>query len=120
MAVTMRTNPTIIVHSDEDPDNDNTRWGSIAHDNTTFVIDSGSDNITLDDSTTVAGDLTLGDNEVGTEFGAFWYNGTETVMETLRNSRGISGVLKPKKSKAFLGPEKCKTFFLGTTTISNL
>ena len=49
MAVTMKSNPTIFMHSDQDPDNDNTRWGSIAHDNVSMVIDSGSDNIKAKD-----------------------------------------------------------------------
>ncbi|MBN1645370.1 hypothetical protein JW851_05045, partial [Candidatus Woesearchaeota archaeon] len=78
-----QTNPTIFVQSNEDPDNDNTKWGSVSHDNTSFVIDSGSDNITLDDSTNVAGDLSLGDNQVGTELLVIEDNGTHVVIDSV-------------------------------------
>jgi len=54
-----------------------------------MVIDSGSDNITLDDSTNVAGNLELGDNQVGTDAGRMCYNGTQTVWEGYSNNGSL-------------------------------
>jgi len=79
--VPAQSNPKLFMFSNEDPDNDNTRWGSISHDNTSFVIDSGSDNITLDDTTNVAGNLNLGDNELGEDKFRICYNGTQTILD---------------------------------------
>ena len=80
MAAAMKTNPTIFIQSAEDPDNDNTRWGSISHDNVSMIIDSGSDNITLDDDTFISGDAVLGDNQVGEDVFSVEFNGTVTVL----------------------------------------
>lgn len=41
------TDPTLFIHSVTDPDSDNTQWGSLAHDQTDFVITSGVGKVRL-------------------------------------------------------------------------
>ncbi|MCK5059928.1 MAG: DUF5011 domain-containing protein, partial [Candidatus Pacebacteria bacterium] len=53
-----QTNPTLYVHSDTNPDTDNTQWLSFSHDQTDAVIDWGKGNLSLASSTattTIAG-----------------------------------------------------------------
>ncbi len=79
-----QTNPTLFVQSLEDPDANNDRWISVSHDNTTGVIDSGYGNVTIQDTTTVEGDLEIADNQIGTTVIDIYDNGTKTVFSTTR------------------------------------
>ena len=40
-------NPTLYIQSDTNPDTNNTQWGSLAHDQTDFVVSSGAGDISL-------------------------------------------------------------------------
>ena len=51
------TNPTLYVHSDTNPDTNNTQWGSLAHDQTDLVVSTGLGNVNL----TPAGELLVVD-----------------------------------------------------------
>jgi len=44
----LQTNPTVFIHSATDPDTDNTQWGSLAHDQTNFVIGNGKGRTVID------------------------------------------------------------------------
>jgi len=51
------TNPTMFIHSDTDPDSDNTQWGSFAHDQTDFQIGTGKGDLVV---TSAGGALEIG------------------------------------------------------------
>jgi hypothetical protein len=51
----VQTNPTLFVHSDKDPDTDNTEWISLTHDQTNAVINWGSGLLSL-----LGGDVGIG------------------------------------------------------------
>ena len=40
-----QSNPTVFVHSATNPDTNNTQWGSLAHDQTDFVIATGTGDV---------------------------------------------------------------------------
>ncbi len=80
-----QTNPTIFVHSTVDPDSDNTKWGLVTHDNTTMLIDAGDNMITLNDNTTIKGDLVVGEEGLGATLVDMYDNSTEFVIEAVHN-----------------------------------
>ena len=43
----VETNPTVFFHSATDPDSDNTEWGSITHDVTNLVLNTGSGGVDI-------------------------------------------------------------------------
>lgn len=53
----VQSNPTIFIHSDTDPDSDNTQWMSLYHDTTSGMIDTGTGLLTLVDDTLVGSNL---------------------------------------------------------------
>jgi len=75
-------NPTFFIHSVTDPDVNNTQWGSLSHDTESVVIDSGTDNIILDDTTRVSGDIESGDT-VGQDAFQLQYNGSHVVFDSV-------------------------------------
>jgi len=70
------TNPTLFIHSDTDPDTDNTEWISISHDTTSGVIDSGDD---LTFSTTGTARMTISGSTTTTLGTHVVSNSTETL-----------------------------------------
>lgn len=43
----VQTNPTLFIHSETNPDTDNTQWGSLYHDQTDFRLDVGSGSLVV-------------------------------------------------------------------------
>ncbi|NIQ92433.1 MAG: hypothetical protein GWN93_27010 [Deltaproteobacteria bacterium] len=50
---------TIFLHSNTDPDTDNTQWGSLTHDKSNFVLAAGTGGVKIDDDGIVSNDLTV-------------------------------------------------------------
>lgn len=88
-----QSNPTLFVQSETNPDTNNTQWGSISHDTSSVVIDSGSDSIVLDDTTHIAGDAVIGDNQVGTT--AFTINDDGTYVRLDAQSNKNIKIITP-------------------------
>lgn len=60
------TNPTLFIHSNTDPDTDNTQWLSLSHDKTNANIQSGKGNINLNNPITIADKTLLATPVAGT------------------------------------------------------
>ncbi len=80
-----QTNPTIFVQSAETPASSTTKWGLVTHDNTTMLIDAGDNMITLNDNTTIKGDLVVGEEGLGNLLVDMYDNSTEFVIEAVHN-----------------------------------
>ncbi|MBW2982537.1 hypothetical protein KY343_06665 [Candidatus Woesearchaeota archaeon] len=75
----VQDNPTIFLQSGEQS---TTKWGSLAHDNdSAFILDSGTDNITAKRNFNVREDLSLGDERQANLRYDMWWNGTTFLME---------------------------------------
>lgn len=75
------SDPTIFIHDNTDPDTNNTRYMALSHDGSAAVIDSGTDEIDLEDSVYVAGNLNVADHTVGSHESRMCYNGSQMVYE---------------------------------------
>lgn len=72
-----QSNPTLFIHSDEDPDTDNDEWISFSHDQTDGHIGLGTGVLN------VGGGLTAGDGG-STNYAAFAADGTLSLLGTAR------------------------------------
>ena len=115
-----QSNPTLFMQSNEDPGTSNIQWGSTGHDGMSFVVDSGTDNITLDDSTNVAGDLTIGDNLVGNVAFELYADENNMIINT-SSGRNISIYIGGTKAGMISGNATCLLLYspsgTGKTTI---
>jgi len=76
-----QSNPTLFMQSNEDPDTNNTQYMALTHDGDAAIIDSGTDEINLEDTTYVAGNLNIADHTVGSHESRMCYNGSQMVFE---------------------------------------
>jgi len=90
---TLHLNPTVYFNSATDPDSDNTQWGSLAHDQTDFVITTGKGAVKIAGNLEVTGTISAtgtptfksfshSTGNADTHYMAGWYQapGTEAVL----------------------------------------
>jgi len=66
------TDPTLFLHSVTDPNSDNTQYGSLTHDQTDFVIDTGTGDVKIDDDLNVTGSYKNNGNTGVTDNTSYW------------------------------------------------
>lgn len=87
------TDPTLFIHSDTDPNSDNTQWGSFAHDKTNFTVNWGTGDLDLDGGTVniTNGDLTINGTIIDLDFGGAVDGASEIRFTSSRTIVGYDG-----------------------------